>query len=286
MTELRKKMIRDMQLRRFSERTQRSYVGAVGLLARHYHRSPDKISKEEIQDYLLYLINERKLSWSTCNLAVSAFRFFYSVTLGNEPMYLSIPPRKNRSRLPEVLSREMVERLFAAAVNPRHRLLLMTTYSAGLRVSEVVHLKPEHLDRSRMMIRVEQAKGNKDRYTILSERLLSELQFYLKVYRPTTWLFFTRDRENPMHISTAQKIYYVVRKKAGVTGGRGIHTLRHCFATHLLEAGVDPRTIQGLMGHSYITTTTRYLHLTQGRLSSVRSPLDLGNPSPEGGHPC
>jgi len=188
-------MIRDMQLRRFSPRTQNSYVRAVELLARYYRRSPEKISKEEIQDYLLYLMNEKKLSWSTCNLAVSAFRFFYAVTLGNEAMYLDIPPRKTRSRLPEVLSREAVERLFAAATHLKHRLLLMTTYSAGLRVSEVVRLKPKHIDSSRMMIRVEQAKGNKDRYTILSQRLLEELEFYRKVYRPTTWLFFTDDRD-------------------------------------------------------------------------------------------
>lgn len=286
MTELREKMIRDMQIRRFSARTQSSYVAAVKLLAKHYHRSPDKITKEEIQDYLLYLTNEKRLSWSTCNLAVSAFRFFYSVTLGNEPMYLDIPARKNRSRLPEVLSREDVERLFAAAAKLKHRVLLMTTYSAGLRVSEVVRLKPEHFDRSRMTIRIEQAKGNRDRYTILSKRLLSELDHYLELYRPTSWLFFTDDHERPMHISTAQKIYYAVRKKAGVTSGRGIHTLRHCFATHLLEAGTDPRTIQVLMGHSYITTTTRYLHLTRGRLSSVRSPLDLTAGPFAGGRSC
>jgi site-specific recombinase XerD len=286
MTELREKMIRDMQLRRFSVRTQSSYVAAVKLLARHYRRSPDKITKEEIQDYLLYLTNEKRLSWSTCNLAVSAFRFFYSVTMGNDPMYLEIPARKNRARLPEVLSREDVERIFAAAAEPKHRVLLMTTYSAGLRVSEVVCLKPEHLDRSRMTIRVEQAKGNRDRYTILSERLLGELDRYSEIYRPTAWLFFTGGRERHMHISTAQKIYSKIRNNAGVTGGRGIHTLRHCFATHLLEAGTDPRTIQVLMGHSYITTTTRYLHLTRGRLSSVRSPLDLTTGPCAGGLSC
>jgi len=286
MTELREKMIRDMQLRRFSTRTQNSYVSEVRQLAGHYRRSPDKITSEEVQDYLLYLTNVKRLSWSTCNLAVCAFRFFYSVTLGNELEYLDIPARKNRARLPEVLSRDDVESLFAAASNPKHRVLLMTTYSAGLRVSEVVCLKPEHLDRSRMTIRVELAKGNKDRYTLLSQRLLFELDRYLEIYRPTAWLFFTDDRERHMHISTAQKIYTKIRNKAGVTRGRGIHTLRHCFATHLLEAGNDPRTIQVLMGHSHITTTTRYLHLTRGRLSSVKSPLDLTEGAAAGSLSC
>lgn len=286
MTELREKMIREMQLRRFSERTQKSYVMAVAALAKHYGRAPDKITNKEVQDYLLYLMKDRKLAWSSCNLAVSAFRFFYSETLGDESIRLSIPPRKNKSRLPEVLSREAVESLFACTSNPKHRLLLMTTYSAGLRVSEVVSLKPEHIDGSRMTIRIEQAKGNKDRYTILSQRLWDEMQVFMKMYRPTIWLFFARDRKKAMHITTAQRIYDKARRKAGITGGRGIHTLRHCFATHLLESGVDLRTIQELMGHSYINTTARYLHLTHTRLSSVRSPLDLESCPQEGGLSC
>jgi integrase/recombinase XerD len=279
-------MIREMQLRRFSQRTQKSYVMAVAALAKYYGRSPDKITNTEVQDYLLYLMKERKLAWSSCNLAVSAFRFFYSETLGHESIRLSIPPRKNKSQLPEVMSREAVERLFDCTSNPKHRLLLMTTYSAGLRVSEVVRLKPEHIDGSRMTIRIEQAKGNKDRYTILSGRLWEEMQFYLKVYRPTIWLFYARYRDKPMNITTAQRIYNAARQKAGITRGRGIHTLRHCFATHLLESGVDLRTIQELMGHRYINTTIRYLHLTHARLSSVRSPLDLGSLPCEGGRPC
>lgn len=286
MTELREKMIREMQLRRFSERTQRSYIMAVAALAKYYGRSPDVITNTEVQDYLLYLMNDRKLAWSSCNLAVSAFRFFYSKTLCDESIRLSIPPRKNESRLPEVLSREAVETLLDCTTNPKSRLLLMATYSAGLRVSEVVRLKPEHIDGSRMTIRIEQAKGNKDRYTILSGRLWEEMQFYLKVYRPTIWLFYARYRDKPMNITTAQRIYNAARQKAGITRGRGIHTLRHCFATHLLESGIDLRTIQELMGHRYINTTIRYLHLTHARLSSVRSPLDLGSLPCEGGRPC
>jgi len=286
MTKLREKMIREMQLRRFSERTQKSYVMAVAALAKHYGRSPDKITNTEVQDYLLYLMKERKLAWSSCNIAVSAFRFFYSKSLCDESIHLSIPPRKNRLQLPEVLSREAVEKLLDCTTNLKSRILLMATYSAGLRVSEVVCLKPEHIDGSRMTIRIEQSKGNKDRYTILSGRLWEEMQYYLKVYRPTIWLFYARFRDKPMHITTAQRIYNAARRRAGIIHGRGIHTLRHCFATHLLESGVDLRTIQELMGHRYINTTIRYLHLTHARLSSVKSPLDLGSCPSEEGKPC
>lgn len=276
MTELRQKMIRDMQLRRFAPRTQQSYVGAVAGLAKYYRRAPDTLSREEVQNYLLYLEHERKLSWSSCNIVVCGLRFFYGITLEDHAMRLAIPPRKSQRRLPEVLSREDVGRIFACAANPKHRLLLMTTYSAGLRVSEVVRLKHEHLDFSRMTIRVEQGKGNKDRYTLLSQRLREELEGYTTLYRPSLWLFPSGVRNTPLDISTAQRIYTTARLKAGISHGKGIHTLRHCFATHLLEDGVDPHTIQNLLGHRQLSTTARYLHLTRQRLASVRSPLDRG----------
>jgi site-specific recombinase XerD len=276
MTELRQKMIRDMQLRRFAPRTQQSYVAAVAGLAKYYRRAPDTLSREEVQNYLLYLEHARKLSWSSCNVVVCGLRFFYDITVQDHAMGLAIPPRKNQRRLPEVLCRENVERIFTCTDNPKHRLLLMTTYSAGLRVSEVVRLKHEHLDVSRMTIRVEQGKGNKDRYTILSRRLLGELEGYTKLYHPRIWLFPSVDQNTPLTISTAQKIYTTARLKAGIPQGKGIHTLRHCFATHLLEEGVDLRTIQELLGHRHISTTARYLHLTRAGLASVRSPLDRG----------
>lgn len=276
MTELRQKMIRDMQLRRLAPRTQHSYVEAVAGLAKYYRKSPDMLSKEEVQNYLLYLEHERKLAWSSCNIVTCGLRFFYDITVQNPDMRLAIPPRKSQRRLPEVLSREDVARIFACAANPKHRLLLMTTYSAGLRVSEVVCLKHEHLDVSRMTIRVEQGKGNKDRYTLLSERLLEELKEYTKLYHPSAWLFPSVKKNTPLDITTAQKIYTTARLKAGICHGRGIHTLRHCFATHLLEDGVDPHTIQKLLGHRQLSTTAKYLHLTRQRLASVRSPLDRG----------
>jgi site-specific recombinase XerD len=259
---LRNQMTEAMKLRGFSPRTQQSYLTAVTALARYYRTPPDQLDFEKIKGYLLYLTVERALSWSTCNVAVSAFRFFYREVLGREKADLPIPSRKQPKKLPVLLSRPEIERLFACAGSPRNRVLLMTTYAAGLRVSEVVNLKPADIDSHRLMIRVEQAKGAKDRYTILSPRLLAELRSYWQLYRPTIWLFpSSRDPQRNMSIGRAQKIYYEAKRRAGITRGHGIHTLRHCFATHLLEAGLDVRTIQSLMGHNAITTTMRYLQV-------------------------
>lgn len=259
---LRKQMTEAMKLRRFSPRTQQSYLAAITGLARHYRTSPDQLDFEKIKAYLLHMTVDRGLSWSTCNVAVSAFRFFYTEVVGWEKVSLPIPPRKKPKTLPVLLSRPELERLFACAGSPKHRVLLLTTYAAGLRVSEVVNLKPADIDSHRLLIRVEQAKGAKDRYTILSPRLLDELRRYWKLNRPTTWLFpSSRDPQRQMHRSRAQKIYYEAKRRAGITRGHGIHTLRHCFATHLLEAGLDLRTIQSLMGHTSVTTTMRYLQV-------------------------
>lgn len=273
---LRNKMIDAMKLRRFSPRTQESYLAAVSALAKHYHQSPDQLDAQQIQAYLVHLTVERGLSWSSCNVAVSAFRFFYLEVLGWERVNLPIPARKKPTKLPEILSRQELERLFACAPGPRNRALLMTTYAAGLRVSEVVNLKLTDIDSQRLMIRVEQAKGAKDRYTILSQRLLEELRLYWKLSRPRPWLFpSSRDPNRPMDIGMAQKIYYQAKRNAGITKGHGIHTLRHCFATHLLEAGVDLRMIQSLMGHSSITTTMRYLQVRQPMLDAKQRLLEL-----------
>lgn len=273
---LRNKLIDAMQLRRFSPKTQQAYLAAVASLTRYYHLSPDQITPDKIQAYLLHLTVERGLSWSSCNVAVSAFRFFYVEVLGWQRVNLPIPPRKKPTRLPEVLSRQELDRLFACAYPPRNRLLLMTTYAAGLRVSEVVKLKPSDIDSSRMMIGVEQAKGSKDRYSILSTRLLEELRLYWKLYKPRIWLFpASRDPNRKMDIGCAQKSYYEAKGRAGITRGHGIHTLPHCFATHLLEGGVDLRTIQTLMGHSSITTTQRYLQVRRHLLDSNQTRLDL-----------
>ena len=276
MTPLRQQMLNDMRLERLAPRTQESYIAAIAGLAKYYKLSPDKLDKEKVNAYLLYLLEERHLAWSSCNLVVCALKFFYTKTLGWESISIPLPPRKTKHMLPEIFSAEELERLFACAgPNIKHRLLLMTTYSGGLRVSEVVRLKVTDIDSARMTIRIEQGKGNKDRYTILSTRLLKELRYYWLMYRPSVWLFPGSGPKQFIDITTAQKVYNYAKDRAGLKKGRGIHTLRHCFATHMLEAGVDPRTIQMLMGHSSITTTMGYMQVTRKKLNAIRSPLDL-----------
>jgi integrase/recombinase XerD len=275
MTPLRAQMIRDMQLQRLAPQTQKAYVTAVAGLAKFSQGSPDRLRPEQIRTYLHHLLTERRLAWSSCHQAAAGLKFFSTKTLGWDVLHLNLPPRTGRSQLPQVLSIEELQRLFTRTKNPRHRVLLMTTYAAGLRVSEVVRLKLTDIESDRMLIRVEQGKGRKDRYTLLSTRLLTELRAYWKLYRPALWLFPGLDPHRPMPSGTAQKIYYHAKRTAGITHGHGIHTLRHCFATHLLEAGVDVRTIQMLLGHQALDTTTRYLRITRQSLASIRSPFDL-----------
>ena len=274
MTELRRRMIRDMELRRLSPHTQKSYLNAVRGLAKFYHRAPDTLSREEVQNYLLYLENDRKIAWNTSRVVVSGLRFFFGVTIQKHDMLLAIPARKQQRRLPVVLSREEVMRIINSLSNPKHRLLLMATYSGGLRVSEVVRLKLTDFDFSRMTIRIELGKGNKDRYTLLSRRLAGELEEYIRHRRILQWLFPSYKDGIHVSVMAAQKVYAQAREKAQISHGSGIHTLRHCFATHLLEDGVDIYTIQKLMGHRQISTTAVYLHLTAEGFCRVDSPLD------------
>ena len=275
MSQLRQKMIRAMQLREFAPKTQEAYVSAVSGLAKYCNKSPDKITQEEVENYLLHLRQELKRSSSTCNVVISGLRFFYEHTIKDESVKLKLPPRKKTKRLPEVLSREEAIRVIASPTNIKHRVILMTVYSAGLRVSELVGLRQKHIDSSRMVIRVEQGKGKKDRYTILSQRLLKELRVYYKAYRPENWLFPAKNLIRHISISSVQKIYYTAKKKAGITKGKGIHALRHCFASHLLEAGYDVRRIQILMGHRSLSTTMAYLHVSSRGLGLVKSPFDF-----------
>jgi site-specific recombinase XerD len=264
-----------MELRNFSPITQRGYLRAVVGLAKYYRRSPDRISTEEIQDYIVHLLSEGKLAVGTCHTIITALRFFYVVTLEQNGASVTIPQIKRETRLPDILGTEQLERVFAVLRNPKHRVLLMTAYSGGLRVNELVHLKVTDIHSDRMMIRVNQGKGKKDRYTLLSKRLLGELRAYWKIKRPAVWLFPGIKRQKPLCARMAQNVYTQAVAKAGITRRGGIHTLRHCFATHLLEAGQDIRTIQMLMGHSSILTTVRYLQVTSKTLQGTRSPLDL-----------
>jgi integrase/recombinase XerD len=275
MSELRERMVREMQLRRFSPRTQKSYLWAVHRLAKHYKRSPDKLDNKQVQDYLLYLMNERKLSWSTCDIQASGLTFFYKHTLGRSAGSFSLPPRKHAQRLPEILSLAEVELLLKSARTLKGRMILMTTYGGGLRLSEVINLKITDIDSQRMAIRVEEGKNNKDRYTLLSLRLLQGLREYWRTYQPKFWLFPGKLPGKPLNPSSVQKIYIEAKAIAGIRKRGGIHTLRHCFGTHLLEAGVDVRTIQVAMGHRCLETTSRYMQISRQKLANTPSPLDL-----------
>ena len=275
MTELRRRMDDDMLARGLADLTRESYLWAVTGLARFFRRSPDQIADDEIQRYLVHLIRDRQRAWSTCNIVVNGLRFLYHTTLKRDRTTFTIPSQRQSGKLPVVLSPEEVQRLLTQATTPRYRVMLMTTYAAGLRLSEVLHLRVGDIDAARMTIRVEQGKGGKDRYTLLSARLLEALRAYWKVERPTAWLFPGKGTVAPMDPSSLQKAYQAAKRRAGLTKPGGIHTLRHCFATHLLEAGVDLHTIQRLLGHGHLSTTARYFQLTRHTQMGAGSPLDL-----------
>ena len=275
MSQLRDRMIREMQLRRLSERTQEAYLHAVHRLAKHYMRPPDQISDNEVLDFILYLMNERRVAWSTCNQIVCGVKFFFLTTVGRASVSLAIPPRRSEQRLPEILSAQELERIFASVSNLKHLTLLKTMYSTGLRVSEAVQLKVTDIDGDRMTLRVVQGKGRKDRYASLSPLLLKDLRDYWRAYRPSTWLFTGQPPERHLPAGTAYVIFMRAKLKAGIKKGGGIHALRHAFATHMLEAGVDLRTLQELLGHRSIGTTQRYLHVTRKSFGAPGNPLDL-----------
>ncbi len=277
MTQLRQKMIRAMDLRNLSDHTKRAYLTAVKGLTKHYQESPEKITEEQIEDYLLYLKNEKGNAPSSCIGVLTGLRFFYKNILEKEISVDFSLPKKPR-KLPTVLTKEQIWKIICVPKNLKHRLILMTTYSAGLRAGEVRKLLPVHIDSKRMLIKVVDGKGRKDRYTMLSVKLLAELRHYYRKHRPQTYLFpssYKKNKNNPLSYEAVRCIYEKARKKVGVKNGEGLHTLRHSFATHLLEAGYDIRKIQVLMGHTKLSTTMIYLHVSRETLSKVPSPLDL-----------
>ena len=276
-TTLRKRMDDAMVLRGFALRTRESYLAAVAALAKHYRRAPDGLTSADVQAYLLHLIVERRLAYSSVNQAACACRFLFGAVLRRPQDRFDIPMAKTPKSLPRVLSREELTRLFAHAANPRARTLLMTTYAAGLRVSEVCALQLADIESApdRMCLKVRQGKGSRDRYTLLSPVLLATLREYWHLCRPHSWLFPNPSATGPIDPKTAQRMYCAARDRAGLGAVGGIHTLRHCFATHLLEAGVDIHTIQRLLGHNHVSTTMRYFHLAQRKLTGTPSPLEL-----------
>ena len=275
MTPLRQRMVNDMTVRGLAENTKKSYLYSVSGLAGHYGRSPDRISAREVQDYLIYLHQQRGLSWKSCNCARHAMRFFYRITLGLPEPHFYLPGAKTPSTLPQLLNHDELVRLFRVTTNRKHRALLMTAYAAGLRASELGRLRISDIDSQRMCLRIDQGKGNKDRYVPLSPRLLEELREYWRRVRPERWLFPGQFLARPMSRHGPSHVYSRAKDRARIDKPGGIHTLRHCYATGLLEAGVELHVIQRRLGHSSIRSTMRYLHLAHDKTSATPSPLDL-----------
>ena len=273
MSPLRRRMIEDMTIRNLSPATQQSYVNAVAKFSRHVGKSPDQLDVEDVRAYQVHLV-AGGISWSGLNQIVCALRFFYGVTLGQADVPERIAHARMPQKLPEVLSADEVVRFLEVVPSLKSRAALTPAYAAGLRVSEVVHLKLVDIDSARMMIRVEQGKGRKDRYVMLSTQLLAILRTYWRLSRPTLWLFPGRERARPLDPTVLHAACRSASAAAGLTKRVTVHTLRHSFATHLLEGGTDIRIIQALLGHRDLTTTARYTAVATSTLAGTPSPLD------------
>jgi len=279
MTPLRQSMMDAMLQRGYATSTRANYVKAIYSMAKYYRRDPAEYSATEVQAYLLHMVKERHVTFSTMNQTASAARFLYETVLGHERTLFHIPMAKVPVIQPELLSREEIARLFAVDANPVYRMILQTIYATGLRVFEACALRVRDIDSAadRMCIRVEHGKGGKTRYTLLSPTLLERLRAYVRTTKSRDWLFCSRGGVRPLSVKSAQRAYWGARAQAGIIKRGGVHTLRHAFATHLLEGGVDLVTIQRLMGHSNISTTSRYMHLISPQFRPPKDvdPLDL-----------
>lgn len=271
---LRTRMIEDMRIRHLSEKTIQCYLEQVEGFVRYFNRSPEQMGNEEIHRYQVYLIEERKLSASSLNVTVSALRFLYRQTLNRYDVGDRIHLARREKRLPIVLSVDEVMQFLRSATNLKDQAILLTLYAAGLRVSEVCQLRLADIDSQRMTIRIEQGKGGKDRYVMLSPQLLTVLRKYFQKYRPSQWLFPGQHNTKPTSPATVRIIFRKACLASGIRKRVTPHTLRHTFATHLLEMGTDLRTIQLLLGHRSISTTAIYTHIAIHKVSEIRSPLD------------
>jgi integrase/recombinase XerD len=274
MSSLREQMKRSMELKGYSINTQKAYLRCVAEFAKHHKKSPDLLGTAEIKDYLHLLLSIKERSHSFLNTNYSALKYFFETTLGRTWNVKAIPRTKTPKQLPSVLSAIEVKELFDTVTNIKHKAILMTIYAAGLRVSEAANLKVTDIDSKNMQIRIQQAKGKKDRYTLLSHENLQILREYWKYCKPKFWLFPGYQQDKPLTTRSIQKIFEKAKNKAGIRKQVSVHTLRHCFATHLLEAGTGIYHIQNLLGHTSPKTTNIYLHLTRKDLLNVRSPLD------------
>ena len=273
-TALRERMISDMQLRRLSARTIKTYVHHVAKFAAFFQKSPEELGPEDIRRYQIHLVEEKKASWAIFNQTVCALRFLYRVTLKKNWSIPHIPYSKKERVLPVVLSLEEVGQLLRSVTSLKFRTILTTAYAAGLRLSEVISLRVSDIDSRRMLIRVRQGKGRKDRYVMLSPVLLEMLRRYWRAARPVDYLFPGQKKGKPLNPSSVQKACRQAVKDSGLKKHVTVHTLRHCFATHLLEAGTDIRLIQLLLGHTNVRTTQIYTHVSPQRAQEVASPLD------------
>jgi integrase/recombinase XerD len=270
---LRRRMIEDMTVRNLSSATQQSYVYAVAKFSRHFNRSPDQLDTEDVRAYQLHLIDQ-KYSWTHINQVACALRFFYGITLGQKQAFERIVLGKEPEKLPPVLNCEEIVRFLKAIEGLRNRVALTTAYAAGLRVGEVARLKVSSIDSGRMLLHIEGGKGGRDRYAMLSPRLLNILRAYWRRTRPSVWLF--PGQEPGDHVSTGalQAACRAARKRARISKRVTAHSLRHSFATHLLESGIDIRIIQVILGHTHLETTARYAQVATGLIAGTASPFD------------
>jgi integrase/recombinase XerD len=276
MTSLRQRMTEDMQVRNLALNTQTSYVQQVASFARHFNKSPEQLGSDDIRAYQVYLTNERKLAPGSVLIAVAALRFLYKVSLHRDWTFEDvIPAPKKPQKLPIVLSPEEVLQFLGSLGNIKHRAILTTCYAAGLRISEAVHLQPTDIDSQRMVIRVDQGKGQKDRYVMLSPKLLETLRSYWRAMRPKGWLFEGDVSGQPITRNAVALVCQKARRLSGIRKPITPHSMRHGFAVHLLESGTDVRTIQLLLGHRSLATTARYLRIATSKVCSTSSPLDL-----------
>lgn len=273
MTPLRRRMIENMELHGLADRTRESYVAAVIHLARYFNRSPDQLSPDEIRRFFLHLIKEKQAAKSTVTIHLCGIKFFFEKTLGRQMPVLDLVRPKRRKKLPAVLSIEEVRRILSLLTNPTARMALTIIYSCGLRLSEGTHLRVEDIDIDRRTVRVT-GKGGKDRYVPLARRPIALLLRYRREHPSNTWLFTAKNKDRPFPNGTLQKAFRAALRQSGIRKKASIHTLRHSYATHLLEHGIDVATIQKTLGHRHPSTTIIYTHLTQTRIDTLHTTVD------------
>ena len=274
MSVIRQRMIEDMQLHGYSAKTQAAYIGAVRGLAKYYHRSPEEITQEEVRTYFLWLVKERGVARSTLTIYLSGIKFLFEKTLKQEWLIFNLVRPQKRKKLPVVLSTEETKHLLSLVRMPKSRMALTVIYACGLRLNEGLHLKAQDIDSQRMLLWVRNGKGGKDRYVPLPERLLTMLRAYWKLHKPSSYFFFSKDKNTALSDASLQKTFKAALGESGIRKAASIHTLRHSFATHLLERGVDLRVIQELLGHKSPQTTAIYTHLTDKSFQTLNETLN------------